>query len=234
MKKAVIKKTVMKQNVGIDVSKDDFKVSFAVLTEELSIAVKGSRTFPNTAKGFESFEAWAGNKMLSGMELHFTMEATGVYYEGLVYYLQERHYPVHVVLPNRSKKYGQSLGMESKTDKIDAKLLSQMGLERKLRKWEPFSPHFRILKQLTRERDALVQNRTSALNHRHAYQQGKTLQASVQRIEEQIDFTDKQIEEIEKEIESIIPKDTKLKDRLNYILSIKGVGLLTAVCILIP
>jgi transposase len=64
------------------------------------------------------------------------------------------------------------------------------------------------------------------------HQRYRELQASVQRIEEQIEEIDKQIKEIEKKIESIINKDTELKKRMNYILSIKGVGLLTAVCIL--
>jgi transposase len=78
------------------------------------------------------------------------MEATGVYYESLAYFLRDEKKTVHVVLPNYAKKYGQSLGVESKTDKIDARTLAQMGLERKLKEWQPFSSNFLTLKQLTR------------------------------------------------------------------------------------
>jgi transposase len=39
------------------------------------------------------------------------------------------------------------------------------------------------------------------------------------------------IEEIEREIESVVNEDKALKARLEYILSIKGVGLMTVVCI---
>jgi transposase len=67
--------------------------------------------------------------------VHFTMEATGVYYEGLAFFLYEKEYALHVVLPNYAKKYAESLGIKSKTDKLDAKALAQMGLERELRLW---------------------------------------------------------------------------------------------------
>jgi transposase len=227
-----MKKEMIKQNVGIDVAKDDFKVCFSMMSMEMNVVVKGSRTFKNTVAGFEALVLWVQNKSIEGLELHFTMEATGVYYESLAYYLQEHSYLVHVVLPNQAKKYGQSLGIESKTDKIDAKTLSQMGLERKLREWKPFSPYFLQLKQLTRERDTLIGNRTMSLNHLHAYtHQGKSLQDSIERTEKLIEFLDTQIQSIEKEIERVVNQDAELKKRLDYVLSIKGVGLITAVCI---
>jgi transposase len=141
-------------------------------------------------------------------------------------------YSVHVVLPNQAKKYGQSLGIESKTDKIDAQMLARMGLERKMRNWEPFSPNFQILKQLVRERDTLIRDRTVSLNQQHAYRhQGKPLQESIGRNQERIDLLNKQIKEIEQKIASVVEQDKPLKKRLDYVLSIKGVGLITAVCI---
>jgi transposase len=52
------------------------------------------------------------------------MEATGVYYENLAYFLYGLDYRLHIVLPNQVKKYGQSLGQKSKTDRIDASVLA--------------------------------------------------------------------------------------------------------------
>ncbi|MDR0542129.1 MAG: IS110 family transposase, partial [Dysgonamonadaceae bacterium] len=75
-------------------------------------------------QGFEELIAWTSAWRIKDLDLHFTMEATGVYYENLAYFLHDQGHPVHVVLPNQSKKYGQSLGVESKTDKIDAKISS--------------------------------------------------------------------------------------------------------------
>jgi hypothetical protein len=50
-----MKKEIIKQNVGIDIVKDDFKVCLSVMSSDLRITVKGSRTFSNSEKGFVDF-----------------------------------------------------------------------------------------------------------------------------------------------------------------------------------
>ena len=223
---------IIKQNVGVDVAKDDLKVALSNLTIKHRVIVRSTRTFPNTEKGFKQLQEWVNLKKHPDLALHFTMEATGVYYEGLAYFLYERSYNLHVVLPNLVKKYGESLGSKSKTDKLDARTLAQMGLERELRLWQPVSPSLLGLKQLTRERDALVCSRTTAANHLHAYHhQGKPNKDSIKRSEELISFFDKHIKQIEKEIKNFIDQDKKLKVKMKYLLSIPGVGLLTAATI---
>jgi len=223
---------IIKQSVGIDIAKDDFKAGFSVLTDSLNVVVKGNKKFANTTEGFEKFSEWINHTKFGEKELHFTMEATGVYYECLAYYLHDQAQVVHVVLPNQAKKYGQSLGVKSKTDKIDAQILSQMGLERKLRIWEPLSPNFRKLRQLTRERTALVETRTRITNQKKAYQhQGKVLDQSVERADELVALLNTQVTAIEKEIQTLVNSDAELKKRLSYPLSIKGIGQLTAVTI---
>jgi hypothetical protein len=68
------KKEIIKQNVGIDMAKDDFKVYFSVMTSDLRVVVKGSRTFSNSGKGFADFLSWAEQKSESGPALHFTTD----------------------------------------------------------------------------------------------------------------------------------------------------------------
>jgi transposase len=224
--------TQIRQNVGIDVAKADFKVSFSVQTASVRVVVRGSRTFPNTADGFEALQAWALEKSDNRSPLHFTMEATGVYYEGLAYYLHAAGYKVHVVLPNLAKKYSQSLGLRAKTDKIDARMLGQLGLERDLRLWQPISAQLCAIKQLTRERDALVGERTVAANHLHAYSyQGKPHAHSIERCKERMALLDAQIKTIEQEMKMLIERDAHLQHKLAYLTSIPGVGLLTAATI---
>jgi len=227
-----MKQEIIKQNVGVDVSKDDVKVALSHLTVDYRVVVRSTRTFPNTPKGFGQLQEWVNERKYPTQTAHFTMEATGVYYEGLAYFLYEQGYCLHVVLPNYAKKYGQSLGIKSKTDKLDARTLAQMGLERELRVWQPVSPSLYELKQLTRERDALVRNRTAASNLLHAYRHhGKPNQDSISRSIKQISFLDQQIKQIEKEITSFVNQDKTLKTRIKYLLSIPGVGLLTAATI---
>jgi len=223
---------IIKQNAGVDVSKDDLKVALSHLTVDYRVVVRSTRTFPNTPKGFGQLQDWVNHKKYPAPAVHFTMEATGVYYEGLAYFLYEQGYRLHVVLPNHAKKYGQSLGVKSKTDKLDARTLAQMGLERELRFWQPVSPSLYGLKQLTRERDALVRNRTTASNLLHAYRHhGKPNRDSISRSIKQISFLDQQIKQIEKEITSFVNQDKVLQSKMKYLLSIPGVGLLTAATI---
>jgi transposase len=223
-------KRIIKENVGIDIAKDDFKACYAVQSEMGKITIRGSRTFANGFKGFKEFFEWLSAKRVMTPQVHITMEATGVYHEGLAYFLHKQNgLVVSIVLPNMSKKYGQSLGERSKTDKIDARVLAQMGLERTLRLWEPVSDNLLELKQLTRERDALVRSHTAAHNLLHAYtHQGKQHRQSIGRTERHIKFIDKQVKEIEKEVAALVNSDEALKPKINLLTGIPGVGLLTA------
>lgn len=224
-----MKREIIKQNVGVDVSKDDIKVALSILSTDYRVSVCSTRTFFNTTKGFELLLSWLKSKIELGLPVHFTLEATGVYYENLAYFLYEQDFSLHVILPVYGKKYAQSLGIKSKTDKLDARTLAQMGLERELRLWQPISPVLLELKQLTRERDALICNRTVVSNHLHAYRhQGKPNNECIARSVKHITFMDEQIKQIEKEISLLVNRNENLKNRIKYLLSIPGVGLLTA------
>jgi transposase len=88
------------------------------------------------------------------------------------------------------------------------------------------------IKQTTREREALICDRTAVSNRLHACKhQGRSNTGSIKRAEEHIEFIDRQIVEIEKEIKEIIKNDAVLEKRLDYVLSIKGVGLITALTV---
>jgi transposase len=179
-------------------------------------------------KGFKAFLAWTNSKRAAS-ELYFTMEATGVYYEGLAYFLwREAVGKVQVLLPNKVKNFAKSLDFKSKTDKIDAQILALMGLERFLHQWQPISDNLLELKQLTRERDMLVRSRTAACNRLHAFEhQGKPNKNVIARSKKHISLLDKQAKEIEKEIKTLVNQDDKLKRKFEYLQSIPGVGLLT-------
>jgi len=228
-----MKVEIVKQNVGIDVSKEKVDVAFSHLTADFNVVVVSTRKFSNTAKGFKELQELVNDKKRPDMPVHFTMEATGVYYEALAYFLHEQEgYVVHVVLPNKAYKYGQSLGLKSVTDKIDARMLSLMGLERKLRQWLPISPSLLELRQLTRERSALVKNKTKVSNQLHAYSHhGKPNKESIARSQQLVSFLDDQIGQIEKEIFNFVDNDKKLDSNVDFLLSIPGVGMITAATI---
>ena len=49
------------------------------------------------------------------------MEATGVYHEKLAISLTEQGKEVVVVLPDKVRRYMQSLGIKTKNDRVDAR-----------------------------------------------------------------------------------------------------------------
>lgn len=224
---------VKRQNVGVDVSKGTLASCLVILDEDFEIKIKASRTFPNNAKGFTELLSWADRKKNGDIELSFTMEPTGVYYEGLAYYLFEKKQIVHVVLPNRAKKYADSLQEKVKTDKQDAKSLGRLGVERKLKKWSVGSPVYRKLKVLTRERNALIKERTVFQNQLHALNHSADpFKKTVTRLKQMIRFINKQIKTIEKDCENIVDKDEMIKAKVDKVTTIPGVGFTTAIVVI--
>jgi transposase len=226
------KVSVLKQNVGIDVSKDDFDACIVVLTEDLECKKISHKSFQNTSSGIARFIEWALKNTVDLVTLEFTMEATGVYYENLAFSLFEHNFIVHVVLPNLAKKYVQSLGLKSKTDEIDALALGNMGIERKLHVWHPGSKNIRKLKTLSRERYRLIKQRTAFKNQLHAYKHEKyPPRTSIQRAKALIHMLDSQVEQINNELKKLAMKDEVLNNKIGKITSIPGVADITAITI---
>jgi transposase len=223
---------VIKQNVGIDASKDQLEVCFSTINEQQQIKIKGTRHFTNTAKGLEELVDWALKKSTAEAPLGFTVEATGVYHEELAYFLQAQGLEVHVVLPNKAKAYAKSLNVKSKTDKKEANVLARMGLERRLTPWKPISASMRQLKKLSRERSALLQDKTALYNRLHAEAHSYEPQADIQqRRQAHLDFMEDQIEAIESRLKELVQADWALSAKIDKLQTIPGVGFITAVTI---
>jgi transposase len=224
---------ITKQSVGIDMGKDKFDACFCVLNDQQRIIVKSSRKFANSKSGFAEFDAWVKKLQSEPVQTWFVVEATGVYHENLAWHLHQQGRDLSVVLPNLAKKYLQSLGYKSKNDKIDAKGLAHMGAERQLKPWQPLSKQLYLLRKLTREREQLCAAQTSFSNMLHA--EGHTMmegKSTVKRLKKAKDFFDKQMQDIEQELANLVDQDPVLKERLEHVTSIKGVGFITAVTII--
>lgn len=227
------KNQIFKQNIGIDISKDEFEAHLVVLTDRLETSSMGRRTFKNTLSGIENFIKWADKKADPSIELEFTVEATGVYYENLAFTLYERGRAIHVVLPNLAKKFAESLGLKSKTDKLDAKSLGKMGVERKLTRWQPASKNLKKLKVLTRERTKRQKEKTKAKNQLHALENSHNPpSSSIERYKELINFLEGQIKDIESEIIHLIKEDEVLNSKIQKIISTPGLGIPTVACVI--
>ncbi len=225
--------TPVRQNIGIDVAKKDLKVCFSQEYPNRQIKVIGSRTFLNTQAGFVALVAWINQKQDTQITLRLTLEATGVYYENLAYFFHEKGYMVHVVLPNVAKLFFKSHNVKSKTDGLDAQMLALLGLERELRLWEPASLSIRQLKGLTRERVAIIEQKTALLNRIEALTSAHdTNKSTIQRLIKVIKLLEEQVKAIEKQIEYSIEKDPVLSEKVEKIKKIKGVSTSTIAIII--
>jgi transposase len=193
---------------------------------DLRTVVKGSRKFANTSDGFQELERWIQGHKKFDIPVHLTMEATSSYHENVAFYFDGRHFTVHVVLPNKAKKYLQSLGSKSKNDKMDARGLAQMGAQQQLMQWKPFSATIYTLRALTRYCEQLSVHRTMYKNQLEALSHGMYPMEEVKsQLQELIDLADKQIDQTKKKIEESVKADKKTWERMEKIVLIKGLGI---------
>ena len=224
---------IVKQVCGIDVAQKELVVTMGRLYDDLSPELYAHKSFPNTEKGFSGLFVWAKKLAGAAVEIRYVMEATGIYHERLAYFLHEQQQLVSIVLPNKISNYFRTLEVKTITDKTASEAISRFGLERKLDSWKPASPLYKRLRQLTRERDQLVQMRTIAKNQLHAEQaEAEPNKSSVMRVTKQIAFLNKQEQEIKAEIAALVNQHEELKRKVMLITSIPGVGALTAVTVL--
>ena len=224
----------IKYCLGNDMSKDEMSVCFSQVDGKQQVSIKGRRKFANNLRGWKALQSWVGRlRKNAEVPLLLVVEATGVYHEGFAYYFKEQGFELHVVLPNKSKHYAKSLNIKTKNDEVDARLLAQMGLERKLPLWNGMSPAMQKIKQLSRQRTALQEMQTVVSNQLHAHVHGHSPQKGiVQRMHQHLKFLGKQIKDTEAELLKAYAADPELQQRVDNVCTIKGVAQMTALCVI--
>jgi transposase len=218
----------VKYAVGLDLSKQDFKACLCLISQEQEVKVRASGSFANSPSGFEAFFKWISKHVKEGLPVFYLMEATGIYYEQLAWYLYQREQKVSVILPNKAKNYLQSIGIKSKNDKIDAQGLARMCAERQLPLWQPLSKNIYILRSLTRLHQSLTKQRTVFNNQLQASKSSMyELKEVLKILADSIATIDKQLKTTEKQIAKLIGEDAILKSKYEKMHTIKGVAILT-------
>lgn len=226
-------KKILKQVAGIDVAQDELVVCLGRMYDDLTPELYSHKTVPNTSKGFMSLVEWVKKLSDPVVGVRFVMEATGVYHESLTYFLAEQGIEVSIILPNKISNYSRTLEVKTVTDKTASEAIARFGLERKLENWEPPKGIYKKLRQLTREREQIVENRTVAKNQLHAEEsEAQPNKTSVVRTKKHIIFLDKQEKEIKAELAQLLKEDPEMQKVLIILCSAPGIGLLTAATIL--
>lgn len=115
--------------VGLDVSQDTldcYLITQKGITDYLKVS--------NNSDGFKHIVEWLKQHRIRKVAI--CMEATGIYYEKVAYYLNQFHV-VYVVNPLKIKGYAKSRFQRTKTDKVDAKLIAEYAH----RHWDILQPY---------------------------------------------------------------------------------------------
>lgn len=223
--------------VGLDVSKDTFDAAWLSCAEPApskNLAYFPWRAFPRNTAGVEMFLQWIDEQLErevdDGAAPRCVMEATGRYSTELALWLlsyRESLSPA-IAQPRRTSHFIESLGVRNVTDSLAARGLAVYGREREPDAYVPPSVAELELREVCRFRDSLVRQRTALKNQLH----DKSASAFVEdEREELLSSFNGRIERVEKEMRRIVREDPDLKHTVATMMTINGVGFLTAAVI---
>lgn len=215
--------------IGVDVSK--LKLDLHCYGQSNSFIIS------NDGKGFKALLKWIKKEVSKDIGcVMIVMEYTGIYTYGLEQFLHQQGIS-YVKRPALDIK--RSVGMKrGKTDKADARMISQYGWYRReeLKAMKPVSDTQQQLQQLMNYRDKLVADKASyeARIKELRGQLGDKLPARIiESTEYVMQVLEVEINEAQKAIEELIKGDAELQTNYALTTSVKGIGFVTAVHLLI-
>jgi len=209
--------TIYENYWGIDVSKGWVDIAIENKVTRIEQTEKKIKAFIKANKGFSQ-------KALA------VVESTGGYERLITDCLSEANLTVHIAHPNKVCAYARAKGRLAKTDKIDAKLLSNYGrfIEAK---------DIRALPSKEQQELQLLGARIEqlkALHHQEACRMGLVTTKAIKKSQEAMLYlAKKQIEEMEALALGLIKADPELIGRYELLRSMKGVGPVLALTLLI-
>lgn len=201
--------------VGIDVSKHTLDVFDAGLER--------SATVSNTAGAVATL---AGE--LAGRGRFVVLEATGRYDARLRRALEAAGVAYARVNPGQARDFARAAGYLAKTDRVDARMLAQLGQALRPRPAEPADPARERLTRLARRRDQLV-----AMRKQERARLGDLLEDDLlEDLQRHLAWLSAEIAVLEQRIAQAITADARLAQTGRILRSLPGVGPVTATTLL--
>ena len=224
---------LLKQVLGVDVAQKELVVTLGRMYDDFTIELYAHNVFKNTENGILKLSEWVGKLTDKEIKVRYVMEATGVYHQKFAYYLDEKQEDVSIVLPNKISNYMRTLDVKTITDKTCSEAIARFGLERKLENWKKPKDIYRILKQLTRERRQITDERTIVKNQLHAEETEAIPHfQSIGRLNRRIQFLNTLEKEIKNEIQNSVKEHKELMIDIANICAIPGISILTAATVI--
>src|ERR1700746_341665 len=211
--------------IGIDVAKASF--DFCLLSSSGACLWRGQ--FCNDAHGLEGFSAQlrAGGWKLC--QIHFGLEATGVYGQKLLSALHQGGLAASVLNPAQVKYFAFSVLRRTKNDQVDAEIIARFCRERKPLATRALRPIEEQLKLLVHERESRVGEQTRERNRAKKDPFQIALPTLIRRQRQQrLQQMEKETAQLDAAIDSLIASDECLKTQSKLLCSIPGIAAVTA------
>ena len=223
---------VTKFFIGIDVSKPYFDVSLMAVINHKKQAVQPAR-LDNTPEGIKALEKWLKtNGVTFDENTLVVIENTGVYHRLLWSFCSSRNLPIHIGNAAHIKwSFGIARGKNDKIDSLRLCSYAQKHCE-ELKATPALNAVLLLLKDLMRARTKLVSQINSIKTYIKELKNAND-KAVVQLMEQAhktaMEGIAKSIKSIEAEISRVIRENAALQTNYNLLLSVPGIGHLTAV-----
>ena len=197
-------------SIGVDISKAHLDVH--------RLASGDTAQFDNDDAGFQALSEWIG----SSVDV-VVYESTGPWHRAFEEALAPG-LPLARVNALRARRFAQAMGQHAKTDAVDARVLAEMGATMTLRLVAVPSQALRELDELQSARDALIKERTAALNRRQQVRHKLLKKQLKQRIEQ----SNRQLRALDNAIREGIASDAQLARKCEVLTSMPGIAAVTA------
>jgi transposase len=207
----------MNNTIGIDISKDTLDVH--------RLAGGQHKQFSNGRTGHTQLIKWIGIQS----DLLVIFEATGAYHRQLERVLGTQLIPFVKVNPKQARRFAQASGKLAKTDRVDCEMLAKMGAALQLVPKPITAESLYDLRELLSARRALIKDRTAA----KARSATVTHALLKQQLAKRLRHIECDIAKIDAVMLALAHKDQQMSERLEILSSIPGIGIRTALMILV-
>ena len=229
-------KNNIKYFIGIDVSKPFFDAALMPVINFQKQSIE-SANFENTELGLKAFEKWLRKHKVSfDQNTVLVIENTGIYHRLLWAFCNKIKLQIHIGNAAHIKwSFGIARG---KNDEIDAIRLCKYACKEsdELKMSKPLNPKLMQLKDLQTSRTRLLSQKNTNqayLKELNDINDKSTQKALEQAYKTAIEGLIKSIDAIEKLIKKLISDDDSLQKSYELLLSVPGIGNITAVYLIV-
>lgn len=209
------------QYIGVDVSAAQLEIAAEEARDTWELRV------PNTPEGHQKLIQRIRRR---GQPARVCLESTGVYGLSVALALHRaKGVEVMVLNPRAARNFAEALMQRSKTDPLDAAVLREYCRRMDFHPWCPPPKERLQLRSLARRMRALTEMMTEEKNRLHAAEKAGELAWIRHDIEVSIRHFERRLQQLHKQTAALINRHPQLQVPITRLISVKGIGLLSAV-----